>query len=70
MLGLLAAVGLQLGWSYRLIWGKGLKRIDRTAIATSFMGFLAVGCFGTLIDTPWLTAIALSIVAIVSVSAE
>jgi hypothetical protein len=64
LFGLLAGLGLQLALSYRLIWGGGLEGIDRAAIATSLIGFAAVGCFGTLIDTPWLTAIALSVVAI------
>ncbi|HBJ34792.1 MAG TPA: hypothetical protein DDZ51_08520 [Planctomycetaceae bacterium] len=70
LFGLLAAVGLQLGWSYRLVWGSGLQGIDRSAIATALIGFAAVGCFGTLIDTPWLTAIALSVVAILFVSGK
>ena len=43
LFGLLAAVGLQLGWSCRLAWGSGLQGIDRAATGTSLIGFAAVG---------------------------
>ncbi|XZE54222.1 hypothetical protein SH139x_000176 [Planctomycetaceae bacterium SH139] len=69
-LGMLAAIGFQLGLVSQLIRGNGLCGIDRAAVATALLGFAAVGFFGTLIDTPWLTAIALSVVAALSISAS
>ncbi len=56
LIGVIAWVLLLFSGLWRGLWGHSL--LDRS-LAIAIVGFLGVGFFGTLIDTPWLTAMLL-----------
>jgi hypothetical protein len=56
LIGVIAWVMLLFGGLWRGVWGQ--SALDRS-LAVAIVGFLGVGFFGTLIDTPWITALLL-----------
>jgi hypothetical protein len=67
LLGLIAAAWIQVVLIRRLLVAKQCAGIERPIVATALGGFAFIALFGTLVDTPWLCALMLSVGSLVCI---
>lgn len=70
LVGLVSALAFQVLVGYRLCLKRGPVGLDHAAVVVSLVGFAGVGAFGTLIDTAWLTAVAIGTTATACVTCD